>query len=85
VPFGTHRIERVLKRKLSYRHHYQFHSDTPRKVLEAAKYLAMYAWSVVSTWALNLEVQKNWLVDTTANEVFGNQSNDGKNSSLIPT
>ena len=53
--------------------------------MEAAKYLAMYAWSVVSKWALNLEVQENWLVDTTASEVFGNQSNEGKNSSLIPT
>ena len=82
MPFGTHRGERV-KRKLSYKHHYQFHSDRPRKVLEATKYLAMYAWSVVSKWALNLEVQENWLDDTTANEVFGNQSNENWKEFLI--
>jgi len=47
-----------LKRKLSYKHHYQFQSVRPRKVLEAAKHL-------VETSELfqkeHIEVQENWL------------------------
>ena len=47
-----------LKRKLSYKHHYQFQSVRPRKVLEAAKHL-------VETSELfqkeHIEVQDNWL------------------------
>ena len=47
-----------LKRKLSYKHYYQFQSVRPRKVLEAAKHL-------VETSELfqkeHIEVQDNWL------------------------
>ena len=54
----SHTIPIKLKRKLSYKHHYQFQSVRPRKVLEAAKYL-------VETSELfqkeHIEVQDNWL------------------------
>ena len=66
-----------LKRRLSYKHYYQFQNVRPRKVLEAAKYL-------VNTSELfqneHIEVQENWLdnPDTRANDALANQSNEWK-------
>ena len=64
-----------LKRRLSYKHHYQFQNVRPRKVLRAEKYL-------VKTGKLfqneRIGDQENWLdnPDTRANDALANQSNE---------
>ena len=47
-----------LKRKLSYKHHYQFESVRPRQVLEAAKYLVVTSELFPKE---HIEVQETWL------------------------
>ena len=71
-----------LKRRLSYKHHYQFWNVTPRKVLEVAKYLVK-----TSEIFQNVEVQENWLdnPNTRGNDILANQSVNEKNSLIIHT
>ena len=47
-----------LKRKLSYKHHYQFQNVRPGKVLEAAKHLVKTSELFQNE---NIEFQDNWL------------------------
>ena len=47
-----------LKRKLSYKHHYQFQNVRPGKVLEAAKHLVKTSELFQNE---NIDVQDNWL------------------------
>ena len=47
-----------LKRKLSYKHHYQFQNVRPGKVLEAAKHLVRTSELFQNE---NIDVQDNWL------------------------
>ena len=60
-----------LKRRLSYKHHYQFQNVRPKKVLEAAKYLVTTSELFKSE---GIEVQDTW--QNTAN---------GVNSSIMIT
>ena len=63
----SHTIPIKLKRRLSYKHHYQFQNVRPKRVLDAARYL-------VNTSDLfkgeGIEVQNRWLndIDSTNNE-----------------
>jgi len=60
-PSESQTIPIKLKRRLSYKHHYQFQNVRPKRVLDAAKYL-------VDTSDLfrgeGIEVQNRWLNDT---------------------
>ena len=63
----SHTIPIKLKRRLSYKHHYQFQNVRPKRVLDAARYL-------VDTSDLfkgeGIEVQNRWLndINSTNNE-----------------
>ena len=61
-------IPMKLKRRLSYKHHYQFQNVRPRKVLEAAKLFQNE----------HIKVQQNWLdnPDTRGNDILANQSDE---------
>ena len=56
-----------LKRRLSYKHHYQFQNVRPKRVLDAAKYLADTSDLFRGE---GIEVQNRWLndINSTNNE-----------------
>ena len=66
-----------LKRRLSYKHHYQVQNVRLRKVLEAAKYLVKTSELFQNE---HTKVQENWLdnPDTTGNNILANQSDEWK-------
>ena len=59
---GTQTIPIKLKRRLSYKHHYQFQNVRPRKVLKAAKYLVRTSKLFQNE---GLEIQDSWQNSTT--------------------
>ena len=59
---GTQTIPIKLKRRLSYKHHYQFQNVIPRKVLEAAKYLVRTSKLFQNE---GIEIQDSWQNSTT--------------------
>lgn len=50
-----------LKRRLSYKHHYQFQHIRPRKVLEAIRYLAQ---TIELFKKEGIKVQEGWINNT---------------------
>ena len=68
-------------KSLSYKHHHQFESVPPRKMLKAAKYLVKTSELFYNG---HREVQKNWLDnrDTRANDAIANQNNIRKEFTL---
>lgn len=59
---GKQTIPIKLKRRLSYKHHYQFQNVRPRKVLEAAKYLVRTSKLFQNK---GIEIQDSWQNSTT--------------------
>ena len=55
----SHTIPIKLKRRLSYKHHYQFQNVRPKRVLDAAKYLV----DTSELFKEGIEVQNRWLND----------------------
>ena len=70
-------IPTQLKRRLRYKHHYQFQNVRPRKVLEAAKYLVKTSELFQNE---HIKVQENWLdnPDTRGNHILANQNDEWK-------
>lgn len=68
-------------KRLSYKHHHQFESVPPRKMLKAAKYLVKTSELFYNG---HREVQENWLDnrDTRANDAIANQNNIRKEFTL---
>ena len=54
-----------LKRRLSYKHHYQFQNVRPKKVLDAAKYLVQTSDLFKSE---GIEVQSGWIDNTLSSQ-----------------
>ena len=60
-----------LKRRLSYKHHYQFQNARPKKVLDAAKYLVDSSDLFKSE---GIEVQNSWLDNISSQSTNENWS-----------
>ena len=59
-------IPKKLKRRLGYKHYYQFQSIRPSKVLEAAKYLANYTSKLFQNEGV--QVANSWLDTLNEND-----------------
>ena len=70
-------IPMKLKRRLSYKHHYQFQNAGPRKVMKEAKYLVKTSELFQNE---HIKVQENWLdnPDTRGNDILSKQSDEWK-------
>lgn len=75
----SHTIPIKLKRRLSYKHHYQFQKVRPKKVLDAAKYLVE-----TSTLFQNegIQVRDCWLDDISNSEKIWSEFVDTDNCSI---